>query len=153
MESGTFRAQPHKLKIINQQLQRNFFWLGEDKYNTWNMYSRRMSTEPLEKTSKFGADLISSLYKPSLTSSDHQIDAVRQQLLPWRHLWTVFRTQTFSTVMMTNLTSQRNDLRRMIQVTPNLKMKEAVCLRQFYCNYAMWCVNAYWLINFTTVTT
>ena len=41
------------------------------------MYSRRFSTEPLEKSSKFGADLISSLFRPSLTSNDHQIDVVR----------------------------------------------------------------------------
>ena len=40
------------------------------------MYSRRLSTEPLEKSSKFGADLISSLFRPSLTSKDHELDVV-----------------------------------------------------------------------------
>ena len=88
------------------------------------MYSRRMSTEPLEKTSKFGADLISSLYKPSLTSSDHQIDVVSQQSHLGRLIQMEFRMQIFAW-MMRNL-YPRNDLRRTTRANLNLKMKETV---------------------------
>ena len=38
------------------------------------MFSRKLSLEPLEKSSKLCEDLIASLYRPSLTSVEHVLD-------------------------------------------------------------------------------
>ena len=59
------------------------------------MFSRKLSTEPLEKSSQLGQDLISALFRPSLTTKDHEINVVSGHGCGLFGLKIVFRTLTF----------------------------------------------------------